>query len=89
MLEQNAPNPFGPVTAIRYSVPRSQRVRIGIYDATGRLVARLLDATVDPGWGEITWNGRDARGKAVAPGTYFCRMATDQGTRTVPVVHMR
>jgi aminopeptidase N len=88
-LEQNMPNPFGPVTTIRYSVPEPQHVRIEIYSARGQLIARLLDETAAPGRGHIVWNGRDGHGREVAPGTYFCRMTTDLGTRSIPVVLLR
>lgn len=88
-LERNVPNPFADMTTLRYSVPRSQRVRLELFNSSGQKVVTLLDETVPPGWGEAVWDGRDQRGRAVAPGTYFCRLTADQGCRVQPVVLIR
>ncbi|RPJ34291.1 MAG: hypothetical protein EHM35_09915, partial [Planctomycetaceae bacterium] len=37
------PNPFNPVTAIAFDLPRAGHVRLAVYDVTGRLVAQLYD----------------------------------------------
>jgi hypothetical protein len=55
----------------------------------GQRVICLLDEEVAGGSGGITWSGRDASGRQVAPGTYFCRLATDDGTRVTRMVHVR
>jgi aminopeptidase N len=89
VLEQNVPNPFGPRTTIRYSVPGSQRVRVDIYNAAGQKIVGLLDETVAAGWGHVSWDGRDGLGAEVAPGTYFCRLKTEDGSEVKPVVLLR
>ncbi len=78
-LGQNRPNPFGRETVIRFVLPRSQHVRLEIYDAAGRKIAGLVDQYRAAGPAEVVWNGRDAMGRDVAPGTYFCRLATEDG----------
>ncbi len=78
-LGQNRPNPFGCATAIRYEVPRSQHVRLEIYNAAGRKIVGLVDQYRPAGPAEVVWDGRDAMGRDVAPGTYFCRLATEGG----------
>lgn len=47
-LETNQPNPFNPVTTIRYTLPASalpaaEKVRLDVYDLAGRQVATLVD----------------------------------------------
>jgi aminopeptidase N len=88
-LEQNKPNPFGPATTIRYSVPRGMHVRLSIYDAAGRRVVNLLDGELRDGSGQVMWDARDASGRNVAAGTYFCRLTTECGGRTIPLVVVR
>jgi hypothetical protein len=73
-LAENVPNPFNPVTKIRYHVPRESEVTLRIYDVAGREVLTLLDRVVEPGRHEAVWDGRDARGEAVGSGVYFCVM---------------
>jgi hypothetical protein len=89
MLEQNVPNPFSPSTSIRYVLPRAQHARIDIYNASGQRVVCLMDEEVPEGSGGIIWTGRDSAGRQVAPGTYFCRLATADGTRVTRMVHLR
>lgn len=75
-LHANAPNPFAPETYIRFDVPRSAHVRLVVFDAGGRLVRTLVDATVTPGVHLADWNARDGRGQAVPSGVYFYRLET-------------
>jgi len=72
---QSVPNPFNPVTAIRYDVPAGgAEVTLRIYDVAGRLVRTLVDEQQGAGRKTATWDGRNAAGHTVATGLYFCRM---------------
>ncbi len=73
-LHSAVPNPFNPRTTLRYDVPERAHVKVGVYDLRGRLIDRLLDAPVAAGIHEVAWNGRDARGGAVAAGVYLVRL---------------
>ncbi|MDZ7268866.1 MAG: phytase [candidate division KSB1 bacterium] len=70
----NYPNPFNPATTLLYHVETLAPVRLAVYDAQGREVASLVEATQVPGEYRVTWNGRDARGRPVASGAYFARL---------------
>jgi aminopeptidase N len=89
LLLEVVPNPFGLSTTVRFSVPRSQHVTVGVYDAAGRKVNGLVDGEMAPGWSEVVWDGRDSKGNEVAPGAYFCRVTTVEGVRTTRIVHLR
>jgi len=54
--------------------PSGARVRLGIYDVTGRLRHRLIDEPLDPGEHVLLWNGRDRDGAPVSSGIYFVRL---------------
>jgi hypothetical protein len=75
-LFQNVPNPFNPSTTIRFTLAEKSGVQLAVYDMAGRLVRTLLDETRDGGTHEVTWDGRDARGAAVASGVYFYRLTS-------------
>ena len=62
---------------IAYSVTRTARAELGIYDAAGKLVRTLVDGTVEPGTRSVIWNRTDNSGKRVANGTYFYRLTLD------------
>jgi len=88
-LEQNVPNPFNPATTIAYSVPAPQHVCLEIYNAAGQRVCVLVDGLSASGRTEVVWDGRDERGRAVASGTYFCRMSAEDGTRVRRLVLLK
>ena len=71
-LAQNCPNPFNPVTDIKYQIPDSRfpvHAALKIYNLLGQEVATILDETREPGYYEVEW---DATG--MASGVYFYRL---------------
>ncbi len=78
-LAQNAPNPFGPRTMIRFSVPREGPVSLKVFNVGGRLVRTLVDERMPAGPHAVRWDGRDEGGRALASGVYFYRL--DDGDR--------
>jgi hypothetical protein len=71
-LYQNAPNPFNPTTTLRYYLPAACAVTLSIYDASGRLVATLVDRErQEAGQHAGIWSGNDSRGMAMPSGVYF------------------
>lgn len=69
------PNPFNPTVRIAWSVPRKSRVTVRIWDVNGRLVRTLEDAVRGAGDYHAEWNGRNAVGRPVSAGVYFCRVS--------------
>lgn len=79
-LLQNAPNPFGRSTEIRYQVPAGAKagdmvpVTINVFDIRGRLVNTLVDALQTPGDHVISLSGDALRN--AGSGIYFYRLET-------------
>jgi hypothetical protein len=71
---QVSPNPFNPATSISFVVEKPQRVRIGVYDVRGRLVAELANGLYPAGPHAVEWRGRDTAGRTMPSGTYFFRV---------------
>ncbi len=63
------PNPFNPSTTLAFALPQAADVRLELYDVTGRLVARLLDARIGAGEHRITWPAARQ-----ASGLYYARL---------------
>lgn len=82
-LHQCRPNPFNPSTEIPFELPRRAEVSIDIFDAAGRYIATAVNAVFGEGYHTVPWNGRDARGAAVASGVYFYRLDIEDGTSLV------
>jgi hypothetical protein len=82
-LHANVPNPFNPITTIRYDVPASGAdVSISIYDVSGRLIRSLVREHRGAGAWSAQWNGENDRGQSVASGVYFYRMRAGEFVET-------
>jgi hypothetical protein len=71
-----APNPFNPVTRIRYDLATAGPARVVVYDLRGRRVRTLAEGHHEAGTHVRDWWGRDDRGRAVAAGVYMLRLET-------------
>lgn len=71
-LSANYPNPFNPSTSFSFTLPVDKAVSIKVYDVTGRHVKTLIGSEHLPkGTYEVTWDGTNDAGTAVASGTYL------------------
>jgi len=74
-LRQNSPNPFGPRTAISYTVGEPTHVRLDVFSVDGRRVRTLVNAVQSPGTKTVVWDGLDDRGVRVASAIYLYRVS--------------
>jgi aminopeptidase N len=70
------PNPFNPSTTIPFILDRRTPVLLTVHDMAGRRVRTLAADTLGSGRHEVTWDGRDTRGRRVTSGVYFARLET-------------
>jgi hypothetical protein len=74
-LYPNYPNPFNPVTKIRFDIPvksQTSNVKIIIYDSKGTELTALVNEQLNPGKYEIDWDG-----SKFASGVYFYMLVVD------------
>lgn len=83
-LYQNYPNPFNPLTKIRYSIPRTEYVRLSVFDILGREVSVLADEYKPAGTYETVFDGI-----SLPSGVYFYRIITDNFTSTKRMLLVR
>ena len=70
------PNPFNPMTTIRFELGHRTDVDLEVYDLSGRLIRRLVaHEQMDGGIQDRVWDGTDEDGIAVPTGVYLCRMS--------------
>jgi uncharacterized lipoprotein YddW (UPF0748 family) len=81
-LRQNSPNPFNPVTQIRYTLPQLTNVQLMIYDILGREVRTLVNSEQPAGAYRIEWNGTDTYGLQVSSGMYIYRIVAGEFVQT-------
>lgn len=88
-LAPSAPNPFAAVTTLRFTIPRTGRVDLDLFDVGGRRVRRLVDGNLEAGVHEVAWDGRTDRGHDLASGVYFARLSWEGEVRTERLVRLR
>ncbi len=88
-LYPSVPNPFRKSVTIRYNLPSKSKVKLMIYDASGRKVTTLVNRTEEPGLKSITWNGSTDDGKEIASGVYFYRLETKEKSLVRKLVFTR
>jgi len=75
ILFPNYPNPFNPLTTIRFTLPRANPVSLIVYDINGKEVMPLLAGkTLPPGEHRIFWEGKNRNGLPVSSGIYFYQL---------------
>jgi hypothetical protein len=83
------PNPFAGSTTLRFYLPETQQVSIGIYDVRGRLVKSLVESVRGPGVHEVSWDGADIDNQRASPGVYFLRIETGRTSLTGKTILVR
>jgi len=59
---------------VHFGLANGDRVKIRMYDVTGRLVRTLADRAFTAGDHDLAWDGSDDSGNQVARGVYFARV---------------
>ncbi|MFH1843387.1 MAG: FlgD immunoglobulin-like domain containing protein, partial [bacterium] len=83
------PNPFNPLTTIRFDLPRAERVKLTVYDLSGRQVRTVLDEPLPAGFHEAVWDGRNDRGRALASGVYLFRIEASKFSQSRRMVLLK
>ena len=79
------PNPFNPVTTIRFDVgSTSHESTLRIYDLSGRNIATLINEQLQPGSYEVQWNAR-----GFASGIYFSELISGTKRHTQKMVLLK
>ncbi len=80
-LYNNFPNPFNPITKIKFDNIASQKVTLDVYDILGSKIEELVNEDLPAGQYEFEWNA-----SAYSSGIYFYRVETGNFTDTKKMV---
>jgi hypothetical protein len=83
------PNPFNPMTTVKFSVARTQRVTLSVFNMSGQRVATLAEGTFEAGEHPVQWNGTDSAGRGVSSGTYIVHMQSEDGVSASKIMLVR
>ncbi|HRJ98232.1 MAG TPA: choice-of-anchor B family protein [Ignavibacteria bacterium] len=79
-LYQNFPNPFNPVTSLKFDIPKSGIVKLELYDSKGAFVSEILNEFRTAGSYELNYNA-----SALSSGIYFCTMSFSGIRRSIKI----
>ena len=68
-LEQSYPNPFNPVTTIKYQLPVDGRILLKVYNTLGQVICVLKDELQTAGYKSVLFDG-----SYLSSGIYYCRI---------------
>ncbi len=77
----------GAESSVRLWMPKNERVDVGLYDATGRLVQLIYRGFLEAGRTTLSW--RPGLAGRMATGRYYIRVESPSGKRCLPLVVLR
>ncbi len=81
---QNFPNPFNPITTIKFELTIPKKVTLKIFNILGEEVATLVSDRLSAGTYSYDWNA-----SGLASGVYLYRLQADDHVETRKMVLMR
>lgn len=80
-LKQNFPNPFNPVTTIKYSLTKTEYTTLKIYNSLGNEITTIVDQKQNAGYYSVNWNAHN-----FSSGLYFYKLNSGTFTDTKKMV---
>ncbi len=84
VLYPSFPNPFNPITTIKFSVETFHAMSLRIFDITGRMVATLINDEIPIGNHEITWNA-----SRQPSGVYIVQLSNSKSIQTQKLILLK
>ena len=84
VLYPSFPNPFNPITTIKFSVETFHAMSLRIFDITGRVVETLLNGEIPVGNHEITWNA-----SRQPSGVYIVQLSNGKSVQTQKLILLK
>ena len=89
VLYPNYPNPFNPVTTIRYDLSKESFVDISIYDMLGNVVSNLINNVQSSGYKTIQWDATNNQGEPVSAGVYLYSIEAGEFRQTKKMILLK
>jgi len=83
------PNPFNPITTLRYDLPDDAMVNVTIYDMMGRIVKNLVSSQQNAGYKSIQWDATNNIGQPVSAGLYLYTIQAGEFRQTKKMVLLK
>ena len=85
----NYPNPFNPVTTLRFDLDYTSKVNLTVYNILGNEIITLQNGELQAGRHAIQWNANNAYGQKVPSGLYLYKVTSDNRILTGKMLLMK
>ncbi|HNW24086.1 MAG TPA: M14 family zinc carboxypeptidase [Candidatus Cloacimonas sp.] len=82
LLYKNYPNPFNPETTLSFTLAKSGRAILKIYNLRGQEIKTLVNEDLAKGDYRYVWNGKDYADRTVGNGVYFYSLSAEGKIQT-------
>jgi len=83
------PNPFNPITTIRYDLHKDDFVTITVYDMLGNIVSTLVNQNQNSGYRTVQWNATNDQGQLVSAGVYLYSIEVEEFRQTKKMILLK
>ena len=83
------PNPFNPITTIRYNLPEDAFVNITIYNMKGNVVKNMVNNMESAGYKSVQWNATNNAGSLVGAGIYLYMIQAGEFKKTSKMILLK
>ena len=88
-MSNNYPNPFNPITNIKYEIPKKTKVKIKVFDISGQRVKILVNEEKTTGYWSTYWDGTNNLGQKVSSGMYIYTIETKEFKKSRKMIFMK
>ena len=88
-LHNAYPNPFNPITTLKYYLPEDSFVDITVYDMLGKIVNNLVKKNQNSGSKSVQWNATNNQGKTVSAGVYLYKIEAGEFSQTKKMILLK
>jgi len=88
-LLENYPNPFNPITTLKYDLPEDSFVDITVYDMLGKIVNNLVNKNQNSGSKLVQWDATNNQGKPVSAGVYLYKIQAGEFSQTKKMILLK
>ena len=88
-LSQNFPNPFNPITTLKYELPADSFVDVTIYDMLGNVVNNLINTNQSSGYKSVQWDATNNQGELVSAGVYLYKIQASDFVDTKKMILLK
>lgn len=84
VLHQNFPNPFNPVTNIKFEIAESGYVKLAVFDILGKEISEPVSEKLNAGTYRVTFDG-----SSLSSGVYYYKLTTGDYSETMKMSLIR